>query len=1186
MSNQMIKIKDSSRIDLSRHAIIEASAGTGKTTTLVNLISRLLIEKKAEVEEIVVVTFTEKATGELKQRVRDKLNELLKEVDNSKSTKELLKSSEENFDKMLIVTIHGFCNRILNEYSFENRESFQKELVNDGSLYPKILHKIMRKEWYEIYGDELEDILELSDFTENGNTFENLIIEITSRYRPECGDKLIPVPVADNKSIKEKIENFNEKIDQIIESAGAFDTYEECLIYKEYFLLKGKIRDDWFTSRLNKILLPLIDFVLKSKKSGNKIREIKNFFNETNESIKKQGYSILFNVNKSHENFNFENNLPTLYHAIELLEEIQPLFNNLNKQLISNSVHSLRQTMENYKKENSLMSFDDMLNQVNNSLAKESFVRILQNKYRYALVDEFQDTDRIQWEIFKKVFLNNENKLIVVGDPKQSIYGFRNADVNIYIEAKNEMIAKHNASFYLLNTNYRSTKKLINDFNSFFKNGEWFTSDSTKRIDYQEADTPLDESKASTAIFNDEERDRAGISIINIGKKKAKEALYSLRIRIVEEIKYLLNNQDKIILVSKGKENKLTESDICIIVRKANEAELIEEELLRNDIKASFYKKAGLFQSREALNLKYLLNSLTNPDDISSFKKALLTDFFGIELKDVNGYAELGVESELKLVFEKWVMLAEKREWSKLFQSALFDTGMALRLVKNEKETLIDSERAITNYRHIFEILEKEATAKRFDVYKLSEHLTGLINNSIFTEINGDLHRLETEEHRVKIMTIHASKGLEFPIVFLFGGFTTKSSSNYYRFHDEDNRIIFDLTKDEVNKALHNDEELEETKRLYYVAFTRARHKLYIPYFEPEKGSGVNPIVYNMSNTINAAFKTDYFLEEPHQSKALTGNFQEEKKDRQEKIRVEKLFPTIDKDEFDKRKITIHSFSSINAKVIYEMEDEISKSEFGESRKEEDETVAIVEEEREENELPGGTGVGLMFHSIFENIDFELVNKSMGKEHSSLNENDKINEIVIKYFNIYLNNGRKAPHLANVGDKKDIYLDKVMQIIHATLNTPIGTDNIVLSSLKKPERIHEVEFYLPAKIDKNMEAFINGFIDLVFKHNGKYYLLDWKSNYLPGGYSGKIFYKEVESHYSLQYKIYYIAFIEWLKKSFENFNYNKHFGGIYYLYLRGLGNNNDGIFHYCPDENEYEKIKNELIEFVIGKVID
>ena len=1175
----MIKIKDSSLIDLSKHAVIEASAGTGKTTTLVNLIARLLIEKKACVDEIVVVTFTEKATGELKQRVRNKLNELLKNDDSDKKTKELLKSSEENFDKMLIATIHGFCNRILNEYSFENRESFQKELISDGSLYPKILHKIMRKEWHEVYGDNLENIIELSDFTENGETFEKMIIDIASKYRPECGDKLIPKPQTGIKNIKKNIEYFNQKIKELIELAGSFKTHEECILYKEYFLLQDKTRNDWFTSRLNKILLPFLNFILESKKNGKQIREIKNFLNETNDSTKNQGYSILFKVNPSHKNYNFKNNLPTLYHAVELLEEIRGLFNPLNKQLISDTVHLLKPAMDNYKKENSLMSFDDMLRQVNDSLSNESFLRILQKKYKYALVDEFQDTDRIQWEIFKKVFLNNKNKLIVVGDPKQSIYGFRNADVNIYIEAKDEMTTKHNAPFYLLNTNYRSSKKLINDFNIFFKTGEWFANEAGKNIDYQEAETPFDESKSNTIIFNDEIRDNTGVNIINIGKSKAGKALLKLSALIVGEIKYLLNNKNKIIF--KNNDKDLTEGDICIIVRKSREAEFIEEVLARNNIKASFYKKTGLFQSREALNLKYLLNSLTDPNDISSFKKALLTDFFGIKLQDINMYAEINVESKLKQTYEKWIILAEKREWSKLFQSVLYDTGLYLRLVKNEEKTLIDSERAITNYRHIFEILEKEAAASRFDIYKLNEHLTGLINNSIFTEINGDLHRLETEAHRVKIMTVHASKGLEFPIVFLFGGFTSGPHPAYYKFHDEDNSIIYDLTKNDKNKDLHKNEEMEEAKRLYYVTFTRAKHKLYVPYFEPENNSRINDTAKKLNETINDFFKNDYFLEKSSRfDAASTDNPQSIEKNRKEKIGVDKLFPLINSDAFNKRKITIQSFSSINARLIYEMEDETSKSKFGESDKEKDESTAIVEDEREENDLPGGTGTGLMFHAIFENIDFEDVNIKKCKSMEALKENEKIKNIAAKYFNIYFEKISKDTTI------KDIYFNKIIQIIHTTLNTPLGAGNIILSELKTEERIHEIEFYLPAMIDKDMEAFINGFIDMVFKYNGKYYLLDWKSNYLSGGYAGERFYKEVEQHYALQYKIYYIAFIEWLKKRSENFNYNEHFGGIFYLYLRGMGNNQNGIFHYRPEQNKYETIKKELIDFVMQKIID
>ena len=139
-------------------------------------------------------------------------------------------------------------------------------------------------------------------------------------------------------------------------------------------------------------------------------------------------------------------------------------------------------------------------------------------------------------------------------------------------------------------------------------------------------------------------------------------------------------------------------------------------------------------------------------------------------------------------------------------------------------------------------------------------------------------------------------------------------------------------------------------------------------------------------------------------------------------------------------------------------------------------------------------------------------------------------------------------------------------------------------------RVQEIEFYLPVRFDgQDTDIFLNGFIDMIFRNNGKYYILDWKSNYLKTGYHGKIFKEEIIKNYELQYQIYLTASIEWLKNSLIDFEYEKHFGGIYYIYLRGIGadkkNLNNGIFYFKPNENDFKSIKADLFKKIIERII-
>src|SRR3990172_1673368 len=180
-------IRGFDEIDLDSHSVIEASAGSGKKNNIEDFVVELLRRGKVQsLDEILAVTFTEKAAGELKDRIRNNIKEAL-----TKERSEILKISLDNFDSASIHTIHGFCNKVLQEYAFENREKFQNELVDDRLVYRKILRKILREQWPRQYGGFLQRILKLSNFpdiTADGRSrWEARVIEIALRYEPAAG---------------------------------------------------------------------------------------------------------------------------------------------------------------------------------------------------------------------------------------------------------------------------------------------------------------------------------------------------------------------------------------------------------------------------------------------------------------------------------------------------------------------------------------------------------------------------------------------------------------------------------------------------------------------------------------------------------------------------------------------------------------------------------------------------------------------------------------------------------------------------------------------------------------------------------------------------------------------------------------------------------------------------------------
>ncbi|MCX7871535.1 MAG: PD-(D/E)XK nuclease family protein, partial [bacterium] len=407
-------------------------------------------------------------------------------------------------------------------------------------------------------------------------------------------------------------------------------------------------------------------------------------------------------------------------------------------------------------------------------------------------------------------------------------------------------------------------------------------------------------------------------------------------------------------------------------------------------------------------------------------------------------------------------------------------------------------------------------------------------------------------------------------IVFIFAGISKERNEDYYKFYDEQlDRTIYDLTKDEKNKNRFEEERRKEDERLYYVALTRAIARLYIPYIPDNKK--------NKSTFIELINKNIKFLIESKKVNILdvkkvleTVKFNN-KETKILSIPCDFLKPLnikLLKDE-------IFSFSSLTLKK--DKNNEFSIPEIDYSIKEDDENTAYPIK-KEEN-LPGSVEVGLIFHEIMEEISFEKVDEEL----NNFKNNPEINALIENKIKKFI------PYSYKIKEEKvEPIKQELINIIHCTLNKNLG-DNIVLRKISEKNMIKEVQFYYILEREKQ-NYYINGIIDLLFKHNDKYYLLDWKTNKLDSYDKEKIKIEMEDKSYLLQLKIYLISIIKWLSKRIPDFNYEKNFGGIFYLFVRGINEkNNDGIFFYkppsisCIDEYLAELKKLSLIK---GEIFD
>jgi len=1184
-------VDDIADIDLTRHALIEASAGTGKTYTLENLVVRLLKERPdMAIENILMVTFTEKATSELKTRIQEKLaQEITLAGTDDGTTVQKIRDTLDVFDSASIYTIHGFCHTVLKDFAFENGSLFQNEVVDDIPIFDTLIKEQMRKVWPEVYGANLSEMLSIAGFNKRKDQFLALVVNIAGRvFRPGVGDEIKPDTEDQSiEQIRSAIITQVMQLKPLIGVAPAFsDGFDQLNIHggsKKSLMRKMVVPLEIYLSQIDESnfalldLMELIDQIKETKSSG------------------RHGIKCLVPEKWTKKGNNIQV-CPNLEAMAEGLEGLAEILVQLAYYLAIEAVKRLQTDAGRVKRQNGWISYDDMLSQVSSALDSDhssGLIQTLRAKYKIAFVDEFQDTDPVQWRIFKRLFLDpsagsSENLLVLIGDPKQAIYSFRGADVYAYLEARNEMerLSKAgDAKLYSLATNWRSRPELVTAFNDLFCRDEWFPPHDQAgafEIGYQSAGSP-NENDLPAVLAADRSK-RPVLNIVDLRQEASPGQAKPILARfIAQEIRYLIDHGGIEIQAVNGEPRPLNFGDICLLVRGKSDALFLEPELTDLYIPYSFYKKPGLFLSDEALYLSLVCHAVLDPGSIADVKKALLTPFFTYKPTDLYAVENLPVSHPLKQLLFHWHDLARGRKWGLLFQSIMEDSGLFFREAESR-----DWDRKYTNYRQICEHLEAVAYRKNLDFRGLSALLDSYRKQTVGAEGDADIHQIETEAQKVQIMTMHVSKGLQFPVVFIAGGLTQPFVDDYHVYHDYDRanpdagiRKIIDLSKDSGKKQ-HDREKTDEDKRLFYVASTRAQFKLYVPFFPATSGHAwVGPVCRFFSGGISSAFSQDnenpdigWLAADAHTVSGPddAGAVGQEVVSESVVDKYDPLLPS--NNNYQSRRIMLESFSSLQGRLYHGPRQQPRETGFqavSEKDKEDDESLAGFDSDhmrsvRPDDEIPGGADIGSMFHDIFEHIDFEAVTENP----DDLLKRTQIRDVIVKTMDAYQVDARWRP--------------QVCRMVADTLTAPVSAvaELFALGRLKQEDRIHEVEFYYPfafaagealkipdCDIVEGRRCFIRGFVDLVFRYEGKFFIADWKSNRLDGGYGRKTL--DVcmnDAGYHMQYKLYTVAVQRWLKQAFgDRFDADRHFGGVFYFFLRGMGTGNGkGVYFVSPAE--------------------
>ncbi|MEV4882470.1 exodeoxyribonuclease V subunit beta [Chitinophaga ginsengisegetis] len=1129
---------DAGTVPLEGSNLIEASAGTGKTYSIAILVLRLILEQKLSVKEILMVTFTRAAVAELEERIRlfirqaykvsrgqeisdQKIMDLVFSVidfDDPRPVQQLLRDAILLLDETSVLTIHGFCQQTLNEFAFETNQLFGATMVPD--LTPVIeneLNKFWRRNVTTLNASLLEQIWEEDMKTEMLNVIkEHLSGKKFLGYREDTPDD---ISEALQEQWMQELQQLMAKEQEAIENmyAGITANSEQLAAA---CAANRHTKNDW------------PDLIAEPAEL---VRKIKAKRKEKAKFIDAVFPDLLAEIDQVEA-------------LTKQLEEHQQL---IRRQVYYAAIKEISEQVRAFKERSNMMGYDDLINNLHTALVKnnnEELIASLQSKYKAVFVDEFQDTDKEQFEIFDRAFGQN-TILFYIGDPKQSIYAWRKADIFTYFNARNGV--QH---VYDMNQNFRSSENMIRAMNVFFEPTPGFPTfdfaEESDSIDYIQVHSPDNNRKGYLYKGSTPE---VPIEVIACDKKE------TICNSVAAQIAQLLLDKSYRIENKEGARS-IVPSDIGILVRTGQEGRDIKHALAKLGIPAVTIDEAKVLRSAEAQQLLHLLEAMETPDR-SSINRALLGSFTGYNSQTI---LQLDDETMLDL-FGKYRTLWQRDGAYTALMEFIADFSVRQVLLDGHTE---NGERIITNLYQLSELVHQVQSRKNLSMRDLISWLKRGIDG-MTTEGDEYAQRVESDEDAVNIVTIHKSKGLEYKIVMApFLDFVEKSKIEFVSFRDPATGDYLGtqkalLTEEQLKAYQHQQE--QENRRLIYVAITRAVYKCYL----------FKNTYYAFKDSSLSVFLKALAAEPPDASL----------------IQLQGALPEVPTENY-RQQINKGQLAVNRAPVSFHLQEQnwrkMSYTMLAAKAEHQPRVRSFQQPDPYDNfiftTLRRGAKTGNLLHFIFESINFSDSSKW---EHW-------LEEAIRKF----------------VPGQREVYLERLNEMLQHVMYSTIHIDgaSFQLASVGRHQRLAEFEFDFPVPVFKSnllnnlsddqvsvsvkrfseysnqeLEGIMNGKVDLFFEHQGKYYILDWKSNYLGNSVAdydaAGLAAAMNENNYHLQYFIYTVAVKKYLESRIPGFNYEKQFGGVIYCFVRGVRNvSGQGIFTTKPD---LKKIR--LLESLLTK---
>ncbi len=1155
-------------LNLHQHYLLEASAGTGKTFSIQNIVIRLLIESSQEepllLNRILVVTFTRAATRELRQRIRSTIEQMLEMLDqwlengiispttpdyllaclelgieHVQTVKKRLQRALFVFDQAQIFTIHSFCFRMLNQYALEGDMGFQPQTATGEEPLPTAeIMRVIRDFFRTEIRSELYSPGQLSILLKEDPDQKKLLKAIMSGYEfaemPSCRD-LYAQFIEEMRILKQKLElNSADIIEDFKTQSGSYCNHKSGETKAETLAKISR-----FAALFDQETWDLADF----------------------DSLLSDGLvwvqALTPKLLKGRAPASHTLHYPELTKLLQ--NHLVPLIQKASdfSILLARFSRDCRQLLKRYQQEEERLSPDDLLKKMQWALHHPDFITHIQSSYQVVIVDEFQDTDPIQWDIFRRLFLSEERPwkgyLYLVGDPKQSIYSFRQADIYTYLAAAQTLGEE---CYFSLDTNYRSQPHLVQALNTLFSAEHVPNLISLPKKKDQHL--PYQAVQASQLILTkDFQDDRGAVHFfISDGIACKRSKLTTLE----EQIFFPFIAQE----IESLRQQGIAFNQFAVLVRDRHQAFRLTEFFDRKKIPSVSQHGVSLAESVALYALIDVIRAILHPHDLGAIKTALGSPLMGWTHKDLKLSSEMDrVLIQIQTLRHTLLGNGFSSFFCEFMQSKWQVDGLTV------LERLLTQEGGIELYHDLQQIVGL-IIDHHYREWSSPEGLIPFLDLFQIWHANEDkrIKRFQDpSKDGIKILTLHSSKGLEFDVVFALGLINRLGLREELIPVEKEGQLILVPLAEESEEYRHYCEESDAEKmRQLYVAMTRAKYRLYVPlaFHLPSEGlrqgeaSPIDLFLARLGQPVFSSYQDLYDRIKHYDGKIFQNFIDTIGKDHYLTYSMhQEVYFEGRKEEFSSKELIPPHVVSIPGQSLIMTSFSSLTHHLSPSHREDSSALMLPHDfkrqEKNIHTLPASRDIGLLLHQILEKIPFQEFKKWDNPDQAI----SLIRPFIQKsYFK----------------DWQDVIVSLIFTILKVPLS--VGEQSICLSDLPSYQMYREMPFLfsyegtLAIEEVNFSEGFITGVIDLIFLYQDRYYILDWKSNWLGPNleaYSFSCLHDVmVSNHYFLQALLYKEALRRYTKlvdqRSFE-----ECFGGVIYVFMRGRDvEEQTGVYYFFP----------------------